>query len=312
MTGDSARAHPGWRIAAFVVSAASLAWVVWLLASVWPDLAAHRNQLRAVPLLEGFALSTLASCAAFGAFALLVPICGVGGLSRRDIAHLYFTGQLLKHLPGRVWGIGYQWAANSRIGSFQNWLLANLAHLLLATYFALWIAALVLMLLQGAGFGLAVFLAGSAGFALSWSIVSWLSKRQWPAWVPARLAAFRDATGSAVARATPGVRAKIYVFFLASSLLYYASWYLYGESYPPLGARGAVQLCAYYMVAWLVGYLSLLTPSGLGVRELAFAWMAHDFPGDSIAYMAVVGRASLLAVDLALGLAAIPFAPRRD
>jgi uncharacterized membrane protein YbhN (UPF0104 family) len=71
-------------------------------------------------------------------------------------------------------------------------------------------------------------------------------------------------------------------------------------------------MCAYYMVAWFVGYVSLLTPSGLGVRELVFAWLAKDFPPDAVALMAVVGRVSLLAVDLALGLAFAPFVPRHS
>jgi uncharacterized membrane protein YbhN (UPF0104 family) len=73
-----------------------------------------------------------------------------------------------------------------------------------------------------------------------------------------------------------------------------------------------MQLCAFYMVAWFVGYVSLLTPSGLGVRELVFAWLAKDFAGDAVALMAVVGRINLLFVDLFMGLAFAPFAPRRS
>ena len=293
-----------------VVSAISLVWVLWLLAAVWPDLAAHRRELRVSFLWEGFALSILGACSVFGAFVTLASIFGIS-LTRRDLAHFYFTGQLLKHLPGRVWGIGYQWAANPAIGSFQNWVLANLAHLLLAAYFALWIAALVLAFLHVVWSGMVVLLAGGICYSAGWRIASLLASRRWPNWIPDRLARVRDGIGASLLRASSADRSRIFVFFLVGSLLYYVSWYLYGESYPSLGAKNGMQLCAYYMVAWLVGYLSLLTPSGIGVRELAFTWMAKDFSGDSIAYMAVVGRASLLAVDLVLGLISIPLAPRR-
>ena len=311
MSGPAARPHPSWRIAAVVVSVASLAWVLWLLAAAWPDLSAHRRELRVGPLLEGFTLATLGSVCAFAAFVILARMFGISGLSRRDFAHFYFTGQLLKHLPGRIWGIGYQWAANPAIGSFQNWLLANLAHLLLAAYFALWIAALVLASLHVPWWGAAVLLAGSVCYAAGWRIAALLANLPWPGWVPDRLGRLREGIALSLARASSAQRAWIFCCFLASSLCYYLSWYLYGESYPPLGAKDGVQLCAYYMIAWLVGYLSLLTPSGLGVRELAFAWMAKDFPGDSIAYLAVVGRASLLAVDLLLGLVSVPLSPRK-
>lgn len=311
MSEAAARSHPGWRIATLVVSAVSLAWVLWLLAAVWPDLAAHRAELRVWPVLQGLVLSVAGSCFTFGAFVALAPIFGITGLSRRELAHLYFTGQLLKHLPGRVWGIGYQWVANPVIGSFQNWLSANLVHLLLATYFALWSAALVIAAFDSAAWGLIVLLAGSACYVVGWRIAAYGMNRPWPAWVPGKLGRFREGIGKSVLGASVAARMRIFLFFLAGSVFCYLAWYLYGEAYPPLGGNAAVKLCAYYMVAWLLGYLSLLTPSGLGVRELAFAWMARDFPGDSIAYLAVVGRASLLAVDLFLGLMFVPFAPRK-
>ncbi len=56
------------------------------------------------------------------------------------------------------------------------------------------------------------------------------------------------------------------------------------------------------MLAWFVGYVSLLTPSGLGIRELVFVWLANEFPPDAVALMAVIGRISLLAIDLVMGL----------
>ena len=75
MSGPAARPHPSWRIAAVVVSVASLAWVLWLLAAAWPDLSAHRRELRVGPLLEGFTLATLGSVCAFAAFVCEIERC---------------------------------------------------------------------------------------------------------------------------------------------------------------------------------------------------------------------------------------------
>ena len=85
MSEAAARSHPGWRIATLVVSAASLAWVLWLLAAAWPDLAAHRGELRVWPVLQGLVLSAAGSCFTFGAFVALAPIFGISGLSRREL-----------------------------------------------------------------------------------------------------------------------------------------------------------------------------------------------------------------------------------
>jgi len=309
--GTFMRSHPLWRFAMILVSAASLAWVLWLLADVWPQLAAQRGRLQVSWLLEGFVLSLLASGFSGAAFVVLAPLFGVHGLRGIELAHFYFSGQVLKHLPGRVWGIGYQWASSPAIGGFRGWLLANVMHLLLGMFFVLWCAASVLAFVRAPPLGVVAVAVGLALYAAGWSMARFATQRRWPRWLPERVRSLRDGMGEALHVATPALRARVLCLFLISSVCFYLSWYCYGESWPPLGGSAGVRMCAYYLVAWLIGYLSLLTPSGLGVRELAFAWLAQDFPGDSIAYMAAIGRGSLLGVDLLLGVAFLPFAPRR-
>ena len=306
------RSHLAWKLVATAVTAASLVWVLWLLARVWPDLAAHSAEIRVLPLLLGMALSLLASYLTFEAFAPLVRILRISGLPRRELAHLYFTAQLLKHLPGRVWGIGYQWAAGRSAGSLGDWVLVNLGHALLATFFALWSAWLALGFSSGAAWGLLAAVGGAIAYIGGWLLVSSRRLWRWLAWLPGRIETLGRGILDILQRTPASTRLWIFVLFSSSSLFYYASWFLYGVSYPPLGAGGGVKLCAFYMLAWFVGYVSLLTPSGLGVRELVFAWLAKDFPGDAVALMAVVGRGNLLSVDLIMGLIFARFAPRKS
>ena len=68
-------------------------------------------------------------------------------------------------------------------------------------------------------------------------------------------------------------------------------------------------LCALYVIAWMAGYFSLVTPSGLGVRELVFVFLAHRFPPDAVAGLAIFGRAMLLVADILLGAIFGPFVP---
>lgn len=301
-----------WKLATTIVTMVSLAWVLWLLVKVWPDLAAHAAEIRTAPLFLGLALSVAASWLTFEAFAMLIRAMGISGLSRRELAHFYFMAQLLKHLPGRVWGIGYQWAAGRTVASLGAWLLVNTVHALLATFFALWSAWLVLAFPRGVRWESLAAAAGGAAYVIGWWLVSSQRLWRWLEWLPGRATALGRGALDVLLKTPASVRVWMFVLFSLSSLVYYAGWYLYGASYTPLGGGGGVQLCALYMLAWFVGYVSLLTPSGLGVRELVFAWLAKDFPGDAVALMAVVGRGSLLSVDLIMGAMFARFMPRKS
>ncbi|MEO9115137.1 MAG: hypothetical protein ABI311_03135 [Gemmatimonadaceae bacterium] len=291
---------------------ASLAWVLWLLVGIWPKIDAHKTEIRFEPLLFGLLLSLVASYLAFVVFATFANLLRISTLSRRELAHLYYTSQMLKHIPGRVWGVGYQWAAGRSAGPLGNWVLVNVGHMLLATFFALWSSAVALGFSRSQLWGLLAAVGGGSGYIAAWSLISSRRLLGWVGLLRGRFGKLSSAVVDVFSSTPISVRVKIFLFFSFSWMFYYASWFMNGLAYPPLGAAGGVQLCAYYMLAWFVGYVSLLTPSGLGVRELVFVWLAKDFPGDAVALMAVVGRIGLLAVDLIMGLAFAPFAPRKS
>lgn len=299
-----------WRCLALLVSVLALAWVLYLLAPVWPEFSAHRHDIRATWLFMGIVPALLSSYLAFSVFTTLVEHLQIARFSHRELAHLYFTGQLLKHLPGRIWGIGYQWVAAPDKG-LTNWVVVNMAHLFFATYFAVGSAVLVIGWQHANWTGALVATSVIVGYVVIWLVTAFAAKFEFPRWAPQRLGNLRRSAVELFRKTRGTGQVAIFAGFVISAALNYLAWYFYGKSYPALGAWGGLRLCAYYMIAWLLGYFSFLTPSGIGVRELAFTWLAKDFPGDSIAYMALVGRASLLAVDLLLGLAYSPFSPRK-
>lgn len=299
-----------WRVLATILTLLAMALVVRMILQAMPSIVAHWRDIDPYRLLSAQLLVTTASYFTFLAFARLVPAFRIEGYRLRELAHLYFTAQLFKHLPGRVWGIGYQWIAAGRSAALGNWVQANVLHMLLATYFALWCATIVLASAAGALAELGVLVIGALGCHLVWEAPRLLAVMPWVgSWLRRRVGEDAGRPSIRIARED---KLQILLLFAISWLLCYSGWYFTGTAYAPLGGAGGVRMCAYYMIAWFVGYVSLLTPSGLGVRELAFAWLAHEFPSDAIVLMAVVGRVSLLLVDLCLGLLFAPFAPRKS
>lgn len=316
MTVEAPLAKPrgglAWKITAGIVTALSLLWVAVLLARAWPMLAARADEIR-IPLLAlGFAFSLVSAVLTFEAFAIFVRRFQGRRLPFRELAHLYFIAQLLKHLPGRIWGVGYQWMSGRSAGTLGDWLSANVSHMAVATFFALWSAWLVLGFGHGPEWGLVAIVGGLLGYAGGWVLLAHPLLQRWMA-LPLRqlggngLRVLHDAMQFPAA-----MRFRVFLVFCAGWLFLYLAWFAYGAAYPGLGGMGGVELCAIYMLAWFVGYISLVTPSGLGVRELVFAWLASESAGDAVALMAIVGRVSLLGVDVVLGLVFAPFAPRND
>lgn len=300
-----------WKLLALLITLGSVLWVIQLLLQAWPGLVAGMHEIRMSYLLVGLGLSIASAYLTFAAFATLVAGVGFAGITKRQLAHLYFTGQLLKHLPGRVWGVGYQWTAGNSVSSIGGWVMVNLGHMLLATYFALWSAWVALALMSGVAWGLMALLGGLIAYLLCWRLTASRVLHQAITRLPGRIGSLATRALETMAAVPAPARWSIFILFCASWSLFYLAWAAFGLAHSSLDAAEGVRMCAYYMIAWFAGYISFLTPSGLGVRELVFAWLAQDYSVEVIALMAIVGRTSLLAVDIILGLLFAPFAPRR-
>jgi hypothetical protein len=205
-----------WKIAAVVVTSVSVAWVLWLLMGVWPSVVLHWSEIRPTPLLLGFALALVASYLTFEAFATLVNNLQIAGLPRRELAHLHFTSQLLKHMPGRVWGVGYQWALGGAVGSLGDWLSANLGHMALATFFALWSAAITFGFSLGIVWGVLALVCGGVVYHACWSLVSSPRVTNWLARFSGRIGKLTARIANLFARIPGTVRGRIFLLSVTS------------------------------------------------------------------------------------------------
>ncbi|MFT3789793.1 MAG: hypothetical protein QM741_01690 [Rudaea sp.] len=298
------RRHLHWLLA--LVCAGTLAWTIHLLWQAWPTLQANLLQMRSKWLAFVFAGNLLAAYLAFEAFRALFVHVLPGRYGRLRLAHLYFVGQLMKHLPGRIWGTAYQ-SASGNEASMAQWVGVNSVFMVLSTAVAIWIAAIVLGFFHAWLTGFAATAGGLLVYFVTWRKTA-LSPllgllRRLPMRAAGRLA---DALAG-FADASSGFKLEVLGWLVLVWLCYLAAWAGYGLAWPGLRVTDAVVLCAIYTFSWFVGYISLISPSGMGVRELVFVLLARDFPPDAVAGLAVMGRMALLAVDVVLGVAFVPF-----
>ena len=283
----------------------ALTWTGWLL---WDSLPALMDSL---PRLKvGWLAFTLLGCSfsaylGFEGFLRLFNELRPGLYHRLPLAHFYFTGQLMKHMPGRIWGVAYQSVAGHR-ATTAEWVGITLIHMALTSAFAVWISAIALFWTYEWRLGLITLACGAGGYTLLWNRGLLLSLLQFaqriPAWSSSRLCLVLHHFANVNGR----FKVNIFLWFSVSWFVYFLAWACFGIAWPGLDAADGIWLCALYTTAWLAGYLSMVSPSGVGVRELVFIGLAHNYPTDAVTGMAILGRTILLLVDILLGMVFMP------
>ena len=298
-TGKKASAAAGWQVIGMSVSALAVAWVVWQLWDEWPNVVHIFANGSASAFLVGFALTAISAYATVGPFWILLRRNGAAGAGFAVAAHIYFVSQLLKHLPGRVWGIGYQAARGKRWSSLSGWVGVNLIHMALATYVALALSSVVVATSCSPAVGALTAFCLALLYASIIPAVRAVHRRWENAPRLRRLDQFVRSLGHVGFEDWAGIG----LLFLLGGVFQYLAWIAFGSATGLLVPEHAIHLCALYMLAWFVGWVSLVTPSGLGVREAAFVWLAAGQEAEVVAAMAVIGRLSLSVADIFLGIA---------
>ena len=295
------------RILASAVVVGSIAWVVYLLRNDWDSVVVEFGHADTAFLAFGLLLNIAAAYLGFLAFRGLLLDVVAAAMPLGRLGHLYFSAQLMRHLPGRFFGILYQIAATRGQVGGADWITVNALYMIVSAVLALSSAGAVLIGVASpwlAGCWIALF---CTAFLLVWSsswsrrISGFLGALDFP--LSKKLAHIV----ASMSRVSPRTRVMVLAIVLAGWGTYFAAWGFYAVAHPSLGFLDGVMMSALYTVAWLIGYLSFVTPSGLGVREVTFATLAAGFAPSSVAFALIIGRASLLAVDIVLGMVFLRF-----
>lgn len=307
VSGESRPQRPRWQTwLAIAFTAGALLWMGDLVRQAWPTLVETCTRL-SLPWMVVAMIACLAGTALQGEnFHLLVRDLGGASLSRSRTYALQFIAHLVRHMPGRFWGIAYQIARTRGEISASALLIVHTVLAAAAAYFTGWCALTILAFGKSVSLGLVAAVGGALLLLLSVPLARAAARigDRLPT-LPGRFGRVQLQLVDAIARMPVGAALHFHLIVLVGWLLYLGAWALFGEAYPGLDAGQGLRIVAYYSLAWIVGFLAVFTPSGLGVREVVFLGLASEFPADVLATTAILGRVWLLLNDLLLGALAL-------
>lgn len=289
----------------------SLGWVIYILRDAWPEAQKSLSSLNlhwAIVSLFGFVVG---GYIVFECFFRLFTWRHPGACKRPLLGNLFFSSQLMKHIPGRIWGVAYQ-AATVRSIKVSEWIAINIVYSCLTSFFAIFVACVILLIPINEWLSIIAFISITVLYFSLWSsksidiFIKSLNKLSFK-----KLETLSSAIHE-YKKCSTSSKLEIYMICILGWVLYYASWGVFGLAWPTLGFWDGALLCAIYTFSWFVGYISIATPSGLGVRELVFISLSLQFPSDAVAGMIIFGRLALLFADVILGVTFLPFSKRKS
>jgi len=276
------------RIAVVVFVAVAIVFFVLALVGAWRESAKLPSWWRLCAVGGLWVVGVIS--AAFAWATLL------GGDRRLDHGAASIVSQIAKYIPGGVWQASGQLGLARTAGvALQRSAVAFTVQALMQAVAACTFGAVVAVTWSEGAAWLRVLLA--LGSVLSLALVD----RRWMVWVLHKIPRTRDASSDLV----PPQRA-ILLTFIASvvTIATLAVGYLI-----VLGSFGAVDdpwlVVGAFAIAWLVGFLLVPLPSGLGAREAVLVAILHGtFPSSVLVAASVYQRVVLIATEGLLALIA--------
>ena len=275
----------------FVLAGLGAAFVVWSLADEWDRVLEATTGARPLWLGAGFVFG-MAGMVGLGlgwrrALGLLGLPC-----SRRDALHWYFVGQLGKYVPGGVWAVvgSAELAAGegaSRARAYGAMLLALGCGYLAGVLAVAGLLPFQIGLLQGLPI---------VGFLLALIPLGVLAVH--PAVLGRVLEFTRRVSRRPVQLEVPpwGSSLRLVGWHLPAWLgLGLATWCV---ARALEGPAPVVNIMLAGILAWVVGFLVVPAPGGLGVREAVFTVAATSLSSGMAAAVAVVARVLFVLVDV--------------
>jgi hypothetical protein len=289
-----------WKLLSLSLMAAGSGWVIYLIAS------SLETPWRFVPdsggwLVVATLLVALPSVTGIAIFGLFLNINVERPYPFRLIAQLHVAGQLLRYLPGRLWGLAFQ--ISSTRETIPPAILAK-ANIDFMVFSVIGSAAIGLALLASRKpwpwwAALSPLIAGVvilAGIFLGGfnRLMLLVGKH-----LPRRAKVMCEMIS--VGQPTLQHLASIAVLFGLSWVGYLAGWSLLGRVFHSFAQIDFVSLCAYYTLASIIGILSALTPAGIGVREAAFVMLTGGSADrETVAFLAAFGRIWFMIIEVAM------------
>ena len=264
----------GWVIAALAVA---------MIIIMMRDSVMAANAILTKTSLTGLAVlilpSALMMLATGWSFSLLVLSTNRTARSYISVIAIFLTAQIIKYLPGRIWGFLYQIKRLSEQAHTSMVLVASANHLILTS--------LISMLFLGLAFkvpGAWLLLLLGTFLGLLWT------QRGGTAAYLVRINRIPESTRARLpAKAILGIAVSLTLEWL----FYLSVWSgLFLLLKLPPKPEMIISIAALYAGAWIVGSLTSLIPSGLGIREGGFimAGMGLGITEPNLIALAILAR----------------------
>ncbi len=314
------------RVVGAVIAAAVLYFLARLLVETWGDLAATGFQFRFDWPRLAVSLVLLVLARGFAVEAWRRILISLG--EHFDFgfgARVWFLSNLTRYIPGNVWQVATMMVMVEQRGvSKTNALLSQVIY----TALALAIAGLlgftlplvhpeILSHLPGQIAAYAPYIEPytvSAPYLIAGAFVALVVFFALPPVNRALAAITARLTCRAMATPMPTFTRGLVppVFSLAMWLTNGIAFYLFACSITPVSSGQIPAFIAMNAGAYLIGYLSFITPSGLGFREVTLAWMlASFFPEPFAIALSLIARLWTTAGEL-LGVVLVWIIPARE
>ena len=264
--------------------------VAWAIRREWSQVGSVLQDVQPLWLVAalGLAIGAMTGIALAWHIAL-----GMTGAPARvaDVLHWYFVGELGKYVPGGVWAVVGRGELAARDGRVRAQAYGSVILSLAATYLCGMGVAVALLL--GSGFGelrtleigaLAVlFLVGIFALhpAVLGRIFSQVSKR-WPERFPVVAPSFSSGLGLVAANLPSWLAMGLATSCVAQAL---------GLEVP----LGEIMLAT--ALSWVLGFLVIPAPGGMGVREAVFTLTVGSLSGGGAAAVAILARLIFMMSD---------------
>jgi uncharacterized membrane protein YbhN (UPF0104 family) len=282
--------------------------VVWVVYIFWKEFPNLRDNLK----IDSWPWLGYTLVAGAAAQMLLVPVFQLilrhtGGVFTGYwyAGRLLFVAQILRHLPGRLWGIVYLVKETRESIPPAAMIRANLEVMVYSMAFSLIVAGtLALGVIAGIPVAVVFLVASIVSVAISIrSDLTGLLLRSIVRLVPSKAAQYEEALK--LHESLPWkLILSIIGYFVLAWCLYISIWWAIPKVFHSLQGVNIWLLCASYSAAWVIGYLTMITPGGLGVREAGFIAMSTRLTTlPNLAFLAVFVRLWQIFIELTLFLA---------
>ncbi len=210
---------------------------------------------------------------------------------------LLLLSQAAKYIPGRVWPIAHQAAMLGGANSIRSLTISNIEFIVLSMIMVTTVSIAILGQEYTPALAIFVLLSGAFVFVLVTESCAF-SKAML---ISARFLKLTKLTEFSCQR--PANAPLTLAFFVLYTCTYTASNVLMMISVFNISPGDAATYLSFLGIAWIVGSISMITPSGIGIKEAVFVFIAQRYastpdPAELIS-IALVSRFWTIAQELA-------------